>query len=133
LRPVTRIIAALRGRVPVILFARGAHEVWDSLADTGAQVLGVDWTVSLAAVARQLPARVAVQGNLDPCLLTTSAPVVARETRRILEAMRDRPGHIFNLGHGVPPTAKLECIESLVETVQNFSTARPAAAETGSP
>lgn len=133
LRAVTRIIAALRGKVPVIFFARGAHGRWDALAETGAQVLGVDWTVSLAAVARQVPARVAVQGNLDPCLLTTSGPVVARETRRILEDLRGRPGHIFNLGHGVPPAAKLECMESLVQTVQDFRVAKPPAADSDWP
>ena len=126
LRSVTKIIAGLRSKVPVIFFPRGAHGPWDALADTGAQVLGVDWTVGLAAVAAQLPARVGVQGNLDPCLLTTSGPVVARETTRILEDMRGRPGHIFNLGHGVPPAAKLECIESLVETVKGFGAARPS-------
>jgi uroporphyrinogen decarboxylase len=121
LRAVTKIIAGLRSKAPVIFFPRGAHGPWDALAETGAQVLGLDWTVSLAAVAAKLPACVGVQGNLDPCLLTTSAPIVARETRRILEDMRDRPGHIFNLGHGVPPAAKLECIESLVQTVRDYS------------
>ena len=129
LRSVTKIIAGLRSKVPVIFFPRGAHGPWGALADTGAQVVGVDWTVSLAAVAAELPARVGVQGNLDPCLLTTSAAVVARETRRILEDMRGRPGHIFNLGHGVPPAAKLECIESLVETVKGFE-ARASSAMT---
>jgi uroporphyrinogen decarboxylase len=120
-RWVQQIVAALDGRVPVILFAKGAHGSLPALVDTGAQVLGFDWTVRLAEVARALPPRVAVQGNLDPCLLTTSPAIVRRETRRLLEDMRRRPGHIVNLGHGVPPAAKLDCIESLVTTVKGFT------------
>ena len=126
LRSVTKIIAGLRSKVPVIFFPRGAHGPWDALADTGAQVLGVDWTVGLAAVAAQLPARVGVQGNLDPCLLTTSGPVVARETTRILEDMRGRPGHIFNLGHGVLPETDPDVLTRVVALIHEL-TARPNA------
>ena len=61
----------------------------------------------------------AVQGNLDPFLLTTTPEIVAVETRRLLAEMRGQNGHIVNLGHGVPPETKLENIQSLVETVRN--------------
>ena len=108
------------GRAPVIVFSKGTHGSWDELVATGAQVLGVDWNVRLADVRARLPDGVGVQGNLDPFLLTTSPAVVATETGRILREMRGRPGHIFNLGHGVPPNAKLESIESLVSTVRSF-------------
>jgi uroporphyrinogen decarboxylase len=67
-----------------------------------------------------LPALIGVQGNLDPFLLNTRPEIVSFEATRLLEAMRGCKGHIFNLGHGVPPTAKLECIESLVAAVRNF-------------
>jgi uroporphyrinogen decarboxylase len=80
----------------------------------------VDWNVRLADVREQLPARVGIQGNLDPFLLSTTPAVVAAETKRILEELRGRPGHIFNLGHGVPPSAKLENIHSLVDTVRTW-------------
>ena len=120
-RWMKQIVAALGGRVPVIVFGRGAHASWEVLADTGAQVLGVDWQVRLADVAEQLPAKIALQGNLDPFLLTTTPEIVAAETRRILSEMRERPGHIFNLGHGVPPAAKLENVASLVNTVRSFA------------
>ena len=73
-----------------------------------------------AEVAKRVPANVAVQGNLDPFLLTTTPEAVAAETRRILSEMRARPGHIFNLGHGVPPAAKLENLASLVDTVRSY-------------
>ena len=116
---IQRIISALDGQVPVIVFAKGSGN-WDALRNTGAQVLSVDWVQSLAEVRARLPGNIAVQGNLDPFLLTTTPEIVAGEARSILAAMRGRPGHIFNLGHGVPPTAKLECIESLAATVRNF-------------
>jgi len=107
-------------QAPVIVFSKGTHGSWDELVATGAQVLGVDWNVRLADVRARLPDRVGVQGNLDPFLLSTTPAGVAAETGRILREMRGRPGHIFNLGHGVPPNAKLENIESLVSAVRSF-------------
>ena len=119
-RWMRQIIGSLKGKAPVIVFSKGTHGNWDELVATGAQVLGVDWNVRLADVRARLPERVGVQGNLDPFLLTTTPAVVAAETGRILREMRGRPGHIFNLGHGVPPNAKLENIESLVSAVRSF-------------
>jgi len=82
--------------------------------------LSVDWTQPLAGIRRLLPDYVGVQGNLDPSLLTTSPELVAAATTRILREMAGRSGHVFNLGHGVPPSAKIECIQALVDTVRNF-------------
>jgi uroporphyrinogen decarboxylase len=117
---IKKIIAGLRGQAPVIVFSKGTNGNWDALVDTGANVLGVDWTMQLADVREQLPERVGVQGNLDPFLLTTKPELVAAEAERILSEMRGKRGHIFNLGHGVPPNARRECIEALVNTVRNF-------------
>jgi len=109
------------GAPPVIVFSLGTHGNWDDLLATGANVLGIDLHFSLAQARRLLPADIALQGNLSPALLSDATPeVVVRETRAVLEAMRGRNGHIFNLGHGVPPDAKLENIAALVETVRNF-------------
>jgi len=119
-RWMRQIIAGLRGQVPVIVFARGGRAHWETLVNTGAQVLGVDWTVRLTDLRSHLPVSVGIQGNLDPVLLNTTPVAVAAETSRILAEMRGRPGHIFNLGHGVPPTAKLENLERLVQTVRDF-------------
>lgn len=112
------IVAGLKGSPPVIVFSKGTHGNWPDLVATGATGLGVDHGVRLADVAAQLPATVAVQGNLDPALLATTPEKVAAETRRILAEMKRRPGHIFNLGHGVTPDAKLECIQALVDAVR---------------
>jgi uroporphyrinogen decarboxylase len=114
-----QIIGAL-ARVPVILFAKGVHGNWEQLVDTRPQVLSIDWNLRLSEVAGRLPASVGVQGNLDPFLLSTSPAAVAAETSRILSEMRGRRGHIFNLGHGVPPNAKLENIQALVDTVRGW-------------
>lgn len=114
-----RIVESLRSRVPVIVFSKGTHGNWQDLVETGANVLGVDWNICLADVASRLPATVGVQGNLDPFLLATTPAAVSTATRRILRQMAGRPGHIFNLGHGVPPSAKLENITALLQTVRN--------------
>lgn len=118
-RWIKEILSILGPGTPAIVFSRGICDNWDDVAATGARVVGVDWTVSLADIARRLPASVAVQGNLDPAVLTSNPSTVEAETRRILHEMAGRPGHIFNLGHGVPPDAKLENIEALVRAVRN--------------
>lgn len=120
-RWLRKVIDGIRGTVPIIIFSKGAHAAWSTLAQSGANVIGLDWTVDMQRVAAILPRTVGVQGNLDPVLLTTRPAIVASETMRLLRSMTGRPGHIFNLGHGVPPNAKLECIQALVETVQAFA------------
>lgn len=109
------------GAPPIIVFSLGTHSNWPDLIGTGASVIGVDWQTSLAEARKLVPANIGLQGNLSPALLAEATPeVVARETRAVLEVMRDRPGHIFNLGHGLTPGAKLENITALVETVRSF-------------
>ena len=117
---IRSIIMEINGRVPVILFAKGVNNGCVDLLHTGADVLGYDWGVDLARVAHSLPSQVAVQGNLDPALLQTTPRIVETETERLLTSMEGRPGHILNLGHGVTPAAKIECIEALVNTVQSW-------------
>jgi uroporphyrinogen decarboxylase len=117
---IKRIVASLDHQVPVIVFGKGVHGNWDELAATGAQVLGVDWNIRLADVAKRLPEKIAVQGNLDPFLLATTPEAVSAAAKRILSEMAGRAGHVFNLGHGVPPDAKLENIQSLVDTIRQW-------------
>jgi uroporphyrinogen decarboxylase len=118
---IREIIRQLENRVPVILFVRGVHGPWTPLIETGAQILSVDWRVPLRLVADELPPTIGVQGNLDPFLLTTAPDVVAQATQQLLESMRGRPGHIFNLGHGLPPQAKLENIQAMMQTIREFA------------
>lgn len=120
LKWIRQIIAALPGDFPIILFAKGTAPHLMDQAFTGAKVLSLDWANDLASVRRMLPANIAVQGNLDPVLLNTTPEIVRRESVRLLESMRGTPGHIFNLGHGILPSAKIECVETLVDAVVNF-------------
>jgi len=115
---IKQIVAGLKGNTPVIVFSKGTHGNWPDLVATGANVLGVGMGVRLSEVAAKLPKNIAVQGNLDPALLATTPEAVAAETKRILAEMKGRPGHIFNLGHGVTPESKLECIQALVDSVR---------------
>jgi uroporphyrinogen decarboxylase len=120
-RWMTEIISRLGGEVPVIAFSLGTHGNWNDLIASGANVLGIDWQTSLAEARKTVPTRIALQGNLAPALLAESTPAeVATETKKVLETMRGRNGHIFNLGHGLTPAAKLENITALVETVKGF-------------
>jgi uroporphyrinogen decarboxylase len=120
LRWIRQIVAALPADFPVILYAKGTAPHLMDQAFTGVRAISVDWTNDLAAVRRALPKNIAVQGNLDPVLLNTSPDIVRRETGRLLESMRGMNGHIFNLGHGIMPHAKIECMEALVDTVTTW-------------
>ena len=120
LKWIRQIVAALPKDFPVILYAKGTAPHLTDQAFTGVRVLSVDWTNDLSIVRRTLPANVAVQGNLDPVLLNTTPAIVAGETAKLLESMRGTAGHIFNLGHGILPQAKIECVEALVSTVTSW-------------
>ncbi|MCF6310890.1 MAG: uroporphyrinogen decarboxylase [Verrucomicrobiales bacterium] len=117
-RWIGEIIAGLKNAPPVIVFAKGVNSDWASLASTGASVLSVDWTVDLPGLRKALPEGVGIQGNLDPYLLRSTPEIVAREAGKIMDSMEGFGGHIFNLGHGVTPECKLDCLESLVNTVR---------------
>jgi len=120
-RWMREIISQLGGKIPVIVFSLGTHGNWNDLISTGANVIGIDWQTSLAEARKIIPSHIALQGNLSPALLAEAAPeIVVAETKNILEAMRGRAGHIFNLGHGLTPAAKLENIAALVNTVKAF-------------
>lgn len=120
LRWIRNIIAALPKNFPVILYAKGTPSQLTDQAFSGASVLGVDWTVDLGLIRRLVPGNIALQGNLDPVLMNTTPEIVRRETARLLETMRGTSGHIFNLGHGIMPQAKIECVEALVDTVTRW-------------
>jgi uroporphyrinogen decarboxylase len=108
------ILAALE--VPTIVFARNMGGRLDLLADAGADVVGLDWTVDIAA-ARAALGDTPVQGNLDPSLLFGSPDAVRARTREVIEAAGPR-GHILNLGHGVHRNTPVENVRAFVETAK---------------
>ncbi len=117
---IRRIVAALPPGFPVILYAKGTAPHLAAQAASGVRAISVDWTCDLATVRAALPAGLALQGNLDPVLMTTTPEIVRAQATRLLESVRGRPGHIFNLGHGITPDAKIECMQALVDTVTTF-------------
>ena len=119
-RWMQQIITALNQRVPVTVFGRGVHQNWEQLIQTGANALSIDWNIDLPALSKQLPSTLALQGNLDPALLTASPAVAIEQTQRLLDGMHGRNGFIFNLGHGVPPNASIETIAAIAQTVQTY-------------
>ena len=117
LRWIHRIINELKQRVPVILYAKGmGHKAADQI-NTGASILSFDWTMNLRDMRNTLSDGIAMQGNLDPVTLTTTPEIVRREAQRVLDQAGPEPGFIFNLGHGMIPSAKVECVEALMEVV----------------
>ena len=117
---IRRLVAALPADFPVILYAKGTAPHFAAQAASGVRAISVDWTADLAALRATLPGNVAVQGNLDPVLMTTTPEIVRTQAERLLVSMRRGRGHIFNLGHGITPDAKIECMQALVDTVVSF-------------
>ena len=120
LRWIAEIVNALKEEIPVIIYARGTTPHLKRQSETGVQAIAVDWTIPIREAADRISSNVAVQGNLDPVILDTSPEIVVRKSTDILRAMANRPGHIFNLGHGILPSARIENMEALVDTVVNF-------------
>jgi uroporphyrinogen decarboxylase len=103
--------------VPRIHFGVGTGELLGLMADAGADVVGVDWRLPLAEASRRSGPSHAVQGNLDPALLGTPWPVLSERVREVIRSGAAAPGHIFNLGHGVPPDADPGVLASIVDLV----------------
>jgi uroporphyrinogen decarboxylase len=103
--------------VPVIHFGTGTAPFLEDLAAAGGDVIGVDWRVELdRAWARLGPDR-AIQGNLDPVALLAPGPALDARVRDVLARAGGRPGHIFNLGHGILPPTPLQSVERVIELV----------------
>jgi uroporphyrinogen decarboxylase len=103
--------------VPRAHFGVGTAEILSRMSEAGADVVGADWRVPIDEVRRRVGSKTAVQGNLDPAVCLADWPVVAEQTRRVLKAAGGKPGHIFNLGHGVLPETNPAILEQVVELV----------------
>jgi len=114
------VIDALPTNYPTIIYAKGMAHHSTALIGAGAKVLSVDWTVDLPNFHANLPQRVAVQGNFDPSILDGTANRTITEATRLLDSMKGKDGHIFNLGHGILPSAKPENVAALIETITSY-------------
>jgi uroporphyrinogen decarboxylase len=117
---MTRLFSSLRPGVPVIHFGTGNPALYPSMKEAGGQVMGLDWRVDLGEQWDQL-GEVAVMGNLDPISLLGPPEVLQQRASQVLDSARGRPGHVFNLGHGVPPQASVDRVRALVEFVHERS------------
>jgi len=116
---VRRIIADLKpAGVPRIYFMLNHGAYLDQIATCGADVIGVDWRTSLTAARETFPEGTAVMGNLDPLVLYGPRANAVMRTRKILDEWEGRPGHIFNLGHGILPETPVENVDAVLEVVQ---------------
>ncbi|NLY14298.1 MAG: uroporphyrinogen decarboxylase [Gammaproteobacteria bacterium] len=108
-------------RVPVILFTKGGGLWLESMADTGVEALGLDWTCDLGVARQRVGDKVALQGNMDPTVLYANPAAIEKEVGRILESYGNGPGHIFNLGHGITPEVKPENAGAFINAVHDLS------------
>jgi len=119
--PHTRaIVEGLAAGVPLINFATGNPALLPPLAEAGGAVIGVDWRVRLDEAWRTIGYEKAVQGNLDPMVLLAEPDEIRRRAHEVLRQAAGRPGHIFNLGHGVLPQTPVENVIALVEAVHEL-------------
>ncbi len=122
LRYMEKIVAGLTkeadGReVPVVLFTKGGGQWLELIADTGCNAVGLDWTINIADARKRVGSQVAIQGNMDPCVLYASPDVIEDTVKQILSDYGTGNGHIFNLGHGIHQHINPDNVKVLVDAV----------------
>ena len=118
-RTLVREVQALS--VPVIYFGVDTASLLPSMRETGADVLGLDWRTPLDQAWRGLDYACAVQGNLDPITLFAEPDLIRNRVHHILDQAAGRPGHIFNLGHGIVPDTPVENVQAVVKAVREYA------------
>jgi len=126
LRYMRKIVAGLtresEGRhVPVILFTKNGGQWLETIADSGCDAVGLDWTTDIANARARVGDKVALQGNMDPAMLYAPKERIREEVAYILERYGSGPGHIFNLGHGITPDVDPEHAGAFIEAVVELS------------
>jgi len=122
LQYIEKVISKIkRKEEPIIVFAKGVHHSLDDLANSGANVISLDWTMNLGEVRNKIGNKVALQGNLDPTVLYANKEKIKEEAVKVLSSFGKGSGHIFNLGHGILPDVDPENAKYLVEVIKNES------------
>lgn len=122
LRYMQQILAGLKRehdgeRVPSIVFTKGGGLWLESIAESGCDAVGLDWTVDIGEARRRIQDKVTLQGNLDPAVLFSSPETIAAEAEKILASYGHGNGHVFNLGHGISQFTPPENVKALVDAV----------------
>jgi uroporphyrinogen decarboxylase len=120
-----KVIDGVDKSVPLIHFATSSSSLLELMKRAGGDVIGVDWRVNLGEAWTRLGYDVAIQGNLDPVILLGPPDLIEKEVKRILNEAGGRPGHIFNLGHGILPNTPVDHVAFLVEKVHRYSSNHP--------
>ncbi len=107
-------------KVPVILFTKGGAQWLESMAETGCDGLGLDWTIGIAEARQRVGEQVALQGNMDPCVLYAEPETIRANVKRIIEGFGLPTGHVFNLGHGIHQYINPDNVGVLVDAVHEF-------------
>ncbi len=108
-------------RVPVILYTKGGMGWLEAIADTGCDVVGLDWTIDIDQARKRIGNKVALQGNMDPSMLYASPARIREEVKDILGRFGHGSGHVFNLGHGITPDVPPEHAIAFIKAVQEES------------
>jgi len=119
---IQRVIANIdKGDEPIICYAKGIHHSLNELANSGADVISIDWTHNIGEVRKQIGDKVALQGNMDPTVLYANVDTIRREAVKVLDSYGKGTGHIFNLGHGILPDISPNNTKALVDIVKEES------------
>jgi uroporphyrinogen decarboxylase len=108
-------------QVPIILYTKGGGQWLEAMSETGCDALGIDWTIDIGDARCRVGARVALQGNLDPCVLYASPQRIRDGVSEVLESYGRGAGHIFNLGHGIHPDVDPDRAAVMIEAVHELS------------
>ena len=128
----TRLVRAVQAMgVPVIYFGVDTASLLPAMRETGADVIGLDWRTPLDAGWRSMNYSCAVQGNLDPITLFAPEPILETRVKQVLAQAAGRPGHIFNLGHGIVPGTPVEHVQAVVKMVHRYAAQYTAQHVTG--
>lgn len=107
-------------KVPLIFFSKGCGLYLESIADSGCDAVGLDWTMDLATAKKMVGNRVALQGNLDPCVLLSNPETVTTAVKKIMDVYKKETGFVFNLGHGISKDTPVENVAALMDAVVNY-------------
>lgn len=114
------IQSAKQNNVPIVLYINGGSHLITAMVESSPDVISVDWRLHIADYLRLVPEHIAIQGNLDPGCLFAPVEIVRQKTLEILEATKNRPNHILNLGHGILPTTPIPQVATFIETALEF-------------
>ncbi len=128
LAPMQKIVQNLKSKafaknIPIVLFTKGGGNWLNEMAATGCDALGLDWTTEIDHARKQVGEKVALQGNLDPCVLYGTDNVIRDEVKKVLQKFGKGTGHVLNLGHGIQQYVDPDKVAVLVEAVKEISPA----------